>query len=119
MCLAGVRDMAVINTPPSNRHAIQTYVAEYDDSVVKEAVMREKERGGQIYFVYNRIDSIGAMAEHLRNILPNTISIGVAYGRMDGTSLEKVMYDFYQGTYDVLLCTTLIENGLDQRMPTP
>jgi transcription-repair coupling factor (superfamily II helicase) len=114
MCLAGVRDMAVINTPPSNRHAIQTYVAEYDDSVVKEAVMREKERGGQIYFVYNRIDSIGAMAEHLRNILPNTISIGVAYGRMDGTSLEKVMYDFYQGTYDVLLCTTLIENGLDQ-----
>lgn len=114
MSLAGVRDMTVINTPPANRHAIQTYVAEYDDLTVKEAILRERERGGQVYFVYNRIDSIDAMAEHLKKILPPDISIGIAYGRMDGDQLEDVMVDFYRGRYDVLLCTTLIENGLDQ-----
>lgn len=114
MSLTGVRDMVTITTPPSNRHAIQTYVTEYDDEVVKEAILREKERNGQTFFVYNRIETIDAMADHLRSILPETITIGIAYGRMDGKQLEKVMLDFYEGRYDVLLCTTLIENGLDQ-----
>ncbi len=114
MCLSGVRDMAVINTPPADRHAIQTYVAEYDDAIVRDSILREKERGGQVYFVYNRIESIDAMADHLRKMLPDTVSIGIAYGKMDGNTLERVMYNFYKGKYDVLVCTTLIENGLDQ-----
>lgn len=114
MSLTGVRDMVTITTPPSNRHSIQTYVTEYNDFIVKSAILREKERGGQTYFVYNRIESMGAILDHLRNILPEDVSIGVAYGRMDGSQLEKVMLDFYEKRYDVLLCTTLIENGLDQ-----
>mgnify|MGYP006987336774 CR=1 FL=1 len=69
MSLTGVRDMVTITTPPSNRHAIQTYVTEYDDHIVKDAILREKERGGQTFFVYNRIETIGAMADHLRSIL--------------------------------------------------
>lgn len=114
MSLSGVRDMVTITTPPLNRHAIQTYVTEYDDAIVKDAVLREKERGGQTYFVYNRIESIDAMENHLRNILPEDVRVGVAYGRMDGSQLEQVMMDFYERKFDVLLCTTLIENGLDQ-----
>ena len=114
MSLTGVRDMVTITTPPSNRHAIQTYVTEYDDQIVREAVLREKARQGQTFFVYNRIESIGAIADHLRSILPADVTIGIAYGRMEGRQLEKVMLDFYEGRYDVLLCTTLIENGLDQ-----
>lgn len=114
MSLTGVRDMVTITTPPSNRHAIQTYVTEYDDTIVRQAILRERERHGQTFFVYNRIETIDAMAEHLRSILPDDITIGIAYGRMDGKQLEKVMLDFYEGRYDVLLCTTLIENGLDQ-----
>lgn len=114
MSLTGLRDMVTITTPPPGRHAIQTYVSEYDDSIVIDAILREKERGGQSFFVYNRIETMPAMLDHLKSILPDTISIGVAYGRMDGAVLEKVMLDFYQGKHDVLLCTTLIENGLDQ-----
>ena len=114
MSLTGVRDMVTITTPPSNRHAIQTYVTEYDDTIVRDAILREKERGGQTYFVYNRIESMPAMLDHLRSILPENVTIGVAYGRMEGRQLEKVMLDFYEEKYDVLLCTTLIENGLDQ-----
>ncbi len=114
MSLTGVRDMVTITTPPSNRHAIQTYVMEYDDFIVKDAILREKERGGQTYFVYNRIETMGSMLDHLREVLPKNITIGVAYGRMEGRQLEQVMMDFYEGRYDVLLCTTLIENGLDQ-----
>lgn len=114
MSLTGVRDMVTITTPPSNRHAIQTYVTEYDDTIVRDAILREKERGGQTYFVYNRIESMPAILDHLRSILPENVTIGVAYGRMEGRQLEKVMLDFYDEKYDVLLCTTLIENGLDQ-----
>lgn len=114
MSLTGVRDMVTITTPPLNRHAIQTYVTEYDSRIVKDAILREKERGGQTYFIYNRIETMPAMYEQLREILPEDVTIGIAYGRMDGTRLEQVMLDFYEGRYDVLLCTTLIENGLDQ-----
>ncbi len=114
MSLTGVRDMVTITTPPSNRHAIQTYVTEYDDDIVKQAILRERERGGQVFFVYNRIETIDAMADHLRSILPDDVTIGIAYGRMEGKQLEQIMMDFYEGRYDVLLCTTLIENGLDQ-----
>ncbi len=114
MSLAGLRDMATLTEPPANRHAIQTYVTEYDDAVAKEAILREKERGGQVYFIFNRIQTIEAMAAHLRTLLPPDISIGVAHGRMAGDELERVVYDFFQGKYDVLLCTTIVENGIDQ-----
>lgn len=114
MSLTGVRDMVTITQPPMNRHAIQTYVAEYDDQVAVDAILRERERGGQTYFIFNRIDSIDAMAAHLRNLLPEDVTIGIAHGRMNGDVLEQVMYDFFQKKYDVLLCTTLIENGVDQ-----
>ncbi len=114
MSLTGVRDMVTMTQPPSNRHAIQTYVTEYNDEIVKDAIAREKARGGQTYFIYNRIESIGAMENHLRNILPDDVTIAVAYGRMEGKKLEQVMVDFYEKRYDVLLCTTLIENGVDQ-----
>lgn len=113
MSLTGVRDMATITTPPENRHSIQTFVAEYDDRIVREAVIREKERGGQIYFVYNRIETIQAFKEHLKAILPEDMTIEVAYGRMDGRELERIMTDFYERRFDILLCTSLIENGLD------
>lgn len=114
MSLAGLRDMATLTEPPANRHAIQTYVTEYDDAVVKEAILREKERGGQVYFIFNRIQTIEAMADHLRTLLPPEVSIGVAHGRMTGDALERVVYDFFRGQYDVLLCTTIVENGIDQ-----
>ena len=114
MSLTGVRDMVTITQPPASRRAIQTYVAEYDDEIAREAILREKARGGQTYFIYNRIDSIDAMAAHLRAMLPPDISIGIAHGRMNGDALEQVMFDFFEGKYDILLCTTLIENGVDQ-----
>ncbi len=114
MSLAGLRDMATLTEPPANRHAIQTYVTEYDDTVVKEAILREKERGGQVYFIFNRIQTIEAMADHLRTLLPPEVTIGVAHGRMTGDALERVVYDFFRGEYDVLLCTTIVENGIDQ-----
>lgn len=114
MSLTGVRDMVTMTQPPSNRHAIQTYVTEYDDAIVRDAILREKERGGQTYFIYNRIESIDAMEVHLRSILPKDVMIAVAYGRMDGKTLEQIMMDFFEKKYDVLLCTTLIENGVDQ-----
>lgn len=114
MSLSGVRDMAAITQAPQNRHAVQTYVIEYNEDIVKEAVLREKERNGQVYFVYNRIESIDMMKDRLEKIFKGKVRIGVAYGRMKGSELEKVMFDFYQDKYDLLLCTTLIENGLDQ-----
>lgn len=114
MSLTGVRDMVTIAQPPSNRHAIQTYVTEYDDRIVQEAILREKARGGQTYFIYNRIDSIDAMAAHLKTLLPEDVTIGIAHGRMNGDQLEQIMFDFFEKKYDVLLCTTLIENGVDQ-----
>lgn len=96
MSLTGVRDMVTMTQPPSNRHAIQTYVTEYDDRIVQEALIREKARGGQSYFIYNRIDSIDAMAAHLKNLLPEDITIGIAHGRMNGEQLEQIMFDFFE-----------------------
>jgi len=96
MSLSGVRDMAAITQAPQNRHAVQTYVIEYNEDIVKEAVLREKERNGQVYFVYNRIESIDMMKDRLEKIFKGKVRIGVAYGRMKGSELEKVMFDFYQ-----------------------
>ncbi|MCI1821200.1 MAG: transcription-repair coupling factor [Megasphaera sp.] len=112
MSLVGVRQMCVIETPPTDRFPVQTYVVEYDAHLVHDAIMREKRRGGQVFFVYNRVATIERMKEELQALLPD-ITIGIAHGQMSGAMLEQVMFDFYEGQYDVLLCSSLVENGLD------
>lgn len=114
MSLAGVREMSVIYTPPEEREPVQTYVTEAKDSTIRQAILREVERGGQVYFLYNRIASIGRMTEYLQSLLPSDIAFGIAHGSLGGDQLESVMQDFYEGAVDVLVCTSLIENGLDQ-----
>ena len=112
MSLAGVRDMSIMETPPEERLPIKSYVAQYDESIVREAVLREMERGGQVFFVHNRVYSIAAVAERLRRLLPEA-QIAVAHGQMHEGGLESVMLQFAEGKADVLLCTTIIESGLD------
>ena len=112
MSLAGVRDMSVIETPPEDRYPIQTYVLEYADSLIREAILRELGRGGQVYFVHNRVKSIDRWAARLRKLLPEA-RIAVAHGQMPEGRLEKIMLDFLDGEYDVLVSTTIVEAGLD------
>ncbi len=112
MSMIGVRDMSLLTSPPEERHPVQTYVTEYSDALVRDAVTREAGRGGQVYFLYNHVQHIDTFASHLRSILPD-IRIAVAHGQMPGNLLEDVMLDFYDHKYDVLLSSTIIENGLD------
>ena len=112
MSLVNLREMSVIESPPTDRFPVQTYVAEYDARIVSDAIMREKRRGGQVFFVYNRVASIERMKDELQALLPD-ITIGIAHGQMAGSMLESMMFDFYEGKYDVLLCSSLVENGLD------
>lgn len=112
MSLVGVRDMSTMETPPEERLPIRTYVQEYDDDVVREAILREMDRGGQVFFVHNRVQSIEALAQKLRNLVPEA-GVAVGHGQMNETQLEKVMVDFANRDYDVLVCTTIIESGLD------
>ena len=112
MSMTGIRDMSVLETPPEERIPVQTVVTEYSDALIRDAVLREIGRGGQVYFLYNRVRSIASFYERLRALVPEA-RIGVAHGQMREHQLEDVMMDFYNGTYDVLLCTTIIENGLD------
>lgn len=112
MALLGIRDLSVINTPPEGRYPVQTYVMEYSDQLVVSAVRRELDRGGQVYIIYNRVQGIDAMASRLRNLLPDVL-IGVVHGQMSEGLLERRMLSFYQGEFQVLLSTTIIENGLD------
>ncbi|NLK08573.1 MAG: transcription-repair coupling factor [Firmicutes bacterium] len=112
MSLVGVRDVSLIETPPENRYPIRTYVIEYNDEVIREAIYRELAREGQIYFVYNRVQSIDRMAAHIAQLAPEA-RVAVAHGQMDETRLEQIMLDFLHGEYDILLCTTIIETGMD------
>ena len=112
MSMTGIRDMSVLETPPEDRIPVQTVVTEYSDALIRDAILRELGRGGQVYFLYNRVRSIAAFYERLRALVPEA-HIGVAHGQMREHQLEDVMMDFYAGNYDVLLCTTIIENGLD------
>ncbi|MFZ5436392.1 MAG: transcription-repair coupling factor [Bacillota bacterium] len=112
MALAGIRDMSVIETPPEERFPVQTYVVEYEEDFIKEAIMREINRGGQVYYVYNRVQNIDRVASRLQEILPG-VRVVVAHGQMKEDRLEQVMMDFLDGVYDVLVCTTIIESGLD------
>jgi transcription-repair coupling factor (superfamily II helicase) len=112
MSLSGVRDVSIIDTPPEDRHPIATYVGEFDMELVKSAVNYEVARNGQVFYVHNRIQSIKRVADALRAALPG-VPIAVAHGRMDEDELEQVMLQFADGLYSVLVCTTIIESGLD------
>ncbi|ATW26988.1 transcription-repair coupling factor [Candidatus Formimonas warabiya] len=112
MSLVGVRDMSVIETPPEDRQPVQTYVMEYQDRVIKEAISREIGRGGQVYFVHNRINNIYRSASQIQELVPEA-KIVVGHGQMKEHELETVMLDFVEGKYNVLVCTTIVESGLD------
>ncbi len=112
MSLMGIRDLSIIDTPPVDRLAIKTFVARTSDDLIREAVLRELRRGGQIFFVHNRVQTIGAMAEHLQRIVPEA-KIAVGHGQMEEKELERVMLSFMHGESNLLLCTTIIESGLD------
>ncbi len=112
MSLIGVRDMSTIETAPEARLPIKTYVAEYNEELVREAILRELDRSGQVFFVHNRVQSIDAVAWQLKNLVPEA-RIAVAHGQMPEDDLEAVMVDFMRGGSNVLVCTTIIESGLD------
>jgi transcription-repair coupling factor (superfamily II helicase) len=112
MSLVGVRDMSTMETPPEQRLPIKTYVARYDERLIREAVLREMERNGQVFFVHNRVESIDQVAEKLQSLIPEA-RISVAHGQMPEGELERVMADFSQGKSDILVTTTIIESGLD------
>ncbi|MEJ5256296.1 MAG: transcription-repair coupling factor [Acidimicrobiales bacterium] len=115
MSLTGIRDLTLLNTPPADRQPILTYVGEYDDRAVAEAIRRELLREGQVFFVHNRVQDIEHVAAGLRELVPEA-RVAVAHGQMDEGTLERVVLDFWEGLYDVLVCTTIIESGID--MPT-
>lgn len=112
MSLTGVRDLSTIDTPPEDRLPILTVVAEYDDNLVRQAIMREMDRGGQVYFVHNRVQGIHMVAQHLQRLAPDAV-VAVAHGQMDEHGLAQVMLDFAAGRVDVLVSTSIIESGLD------
>jgi len=112
MSLSGVRDMSTINTPPEERLPIRTVVAEYDEPLVRQAILREIDRGGQIYFVFNRVRGILQMTERLKRLAPEA-TFAIGHGQMRERELAAVMTDFAAGEYDVLVCTTIIQSGLD------
>ncbi|MBR2142705.1 transcription-repair coupling factor [Anaerovibrio sp.] len=112
MSLSGARDMSIMETAPRERFPVQTYVAEENDNIIRNAIRRELKRGGQVYFVYNRVETIYAMQARLERLVPEA-SIRVGHGQMPEAQLERVMVEFYEDEFDVLLSTTIIENGLD------
>ena len=112
MSLSGIKDMSVINTPPKNRLPIKTYVGEWNENMVKNAVIHELDREGQVFYLYNRVETIEEFKFHLQKLVPNA-RIAVGHGQMDEKQLEEVIVDFANHEYDILLATTIIENGID------
>ncbi|MCP4435656.1 MAG: transcription-repair coupling factor [Actinomycetia bacterium] len=112
MSLTGIRDLSLLNTPPAARQPILTYVGEYDDLAVSEAIRRELLREGQVFYVHNRVRDIESRAARIRELVPEA-RVAVAHGQMDEGTLERVVVDFWEGEYDVLVCTTIIESGID------
>ena len=115
MSLTGIRDLSLIDTPPADRQPILTFVGEYNESAVAEAIRREVLREGQVFFVHNRVHDIEETAANVKQLVPDA-RVAVAHGQMDESSLEKVIIDFWDRKYDVLVCTTIVESGID--MPT-
>ena len=112
MSMVGIRDMSLLETPPEERYPVQTYVLEYSDALVRDAILRELARKGQVYLLYNRVRSIERFYDHICRLVPEA-RVAVGHGQMRETSLEDVMLDFYEGKFDVLVCSTIIESGLD------
>ncbi len=112
MSLMGVRDISVIQTPPELRRPIHSYISEFDPMIITEAIRKELERGGQIFFVHNNINTIWNMAKYLQDLVPE-VRLGVAHGRLEEDGLERVMYQFMSKDIDMLVCTTIVESGLD------
>lgn len=112
MSMLGIRDLSVIETPPTNRYPVQTYVLEKNDSVIRDAVLREMERGDQVYYLYNKVDTIVQKVSELQELIPEA-SIGYVHGRMSEVQLENTLLDFIEGQYDILVTTTIIETGVD------
>ena len=112
MSLVGIRDMSVLEEAPNDRMPIQTFVCEYNDEMVREAIVRELSRNGQVYYVYNRVNTIGDVAAQIQKLVPEA-NVAFAHGQMSEKELEKIMYDFIDGEIDVLVSTTIIETGLD------
>ena len=112
MSLTGVRDISVIETPPEERYPIQTYVVEFNDQLIRDAILRELNRDGQVFFVYNRVETIKDMAAYIGKLVPEA-RVGIAHGQMTERELESVMIDFMENKYDILMCTTIIETGID------
>ena len=110
--LMSARDMSIMNTPPPNRQPVHTEVMGFDEIAIRDAIYYETERGGQVYFVHNRVQSLPAMAEKLRELCPD-LEIAVAHGQMEGSKLEKALFDFINYKYDVLCCTNIVESGVD------
>ncbi len=115
LSLTGIRDLSLVNTPPEDRQPILTYVGEYDDRAVAEAIRRELLREGQVFYVHNRVRDIELVAENVRALVPEA-RVAVAHGQMDEGRLERVVLDFWEREFDVLVCTTIVESGID--MPT-
>jgi transcription-repair coupling factor (superfamily II helicase) len=115
MALTGIRDLSMVNTPPAARRPILTHVGEFDVAAASEAIRRELLREGQVFYVHNRVEDIESVARRVQDMAPEA-RIAVAHGQMDEGSLEKVVLDFWEGSYDVLVCTTIVESGID--MPT-
>jgi len=112
LALAGARDMSIIATPPARRQAIKTFVRQWEDEFIREALQREISRGGQVYFLHNQVRDIEQLADQVRSLLPE-VQVRVAHGQMPERELEKVMLDFYHRRFTVLVCTTIIESGID------
>ena len=112
MSMLGIRDLSIIETPPTNRYPVQTYVLEKNDSVIRDAVLREMERGGQVYYLYNKVDTIDQKVSELQELIPEA-SIGFVHGQMSEIQLENTLLDFIEGQYDILVTTTIIETGVD------
>lgn len=112
MSLVGVRDISVIETPPEERYPVQTYVVEYNDQLMRDAILRELNRGGQVYFVYNRVENIKEMVSYISKLIPEA-RVALAHGQMQERELEKIIVDFMKNEYDILVATTIIETGMD------
>ncbi|MBU1933340.1 MAG: transcription-repair coupling factor [Candidatus Omnitrophica bacterium] len=112
MSLMNIKDMSIIETPPQDRLPVEVYLAEYHDEIVKEAIIREKKRKGQVFFIHNRIEGIDRIASRISRLVPSA-RVNIAHGRMRPKELEKVMAEFIKGNIDVLVCTVIIESGID------
>lgn len=112
MALSGIRQISIINTPPEDRKPVNTFVAPFDEKWIKYALIEELKRGGQVYYVYNRVDTIEKKAKFLQNLVPEA-RIAISHGQLDEHEIEQIMLDFINQKYDILLCTTIIESGLD------